>query len=299
MPTARLRGIASKLAIGILVLGHILFLTGCLKPPVFGTPAVGQQDRAKSQSGQKGKAQNTSLQRASIKATATPSMPEGMIVVPPPANAQADENEPVSQNNGVPEAFKLDKVPVGKQTRPLNCEFQTASDMLWYYGYPYSWDEIYALVGPDLNGNPHEGFVGNSLDDPPGGIYPDGYGVYAEPIARSIESIGLKAEVHYGESAEWLKQQIAAGNPVMVWATANMIVRPPEYWKTKDGQMIQGVRGEHTYLVFGYDREGVWVADPWDGKRHHYPWMAFLASWDILQRMSLIVSGPYQNASAP
>ncbi len=183
----------------------------------------------------------------------------------------------------------LEEVPVGKQTRPLNCEFQSASDLLWYYGLPYAWDEIFTLVGYDAGGNPHRGFVGYSFDDPPGQLYPNGYGVYAEPLARGLAKIGVHAEVHYNESVDWLKAQLQQGHPVMVWATAGMVPRKPEYWTTAEGERIKAVRGEHTYLVIGYDPQGVWVADPWDGRRHHYPWQTFLDSWSILDRMALII----------
>ncbi len=188
-----------------------------------------------------------------------------------------------------PDQVLLEKVPIGKQTRPLNCEFQSASDLLWYYGLPYAWDEIFALVGYDAGGNPHRGFVGYSFDDPPGQLYPNGYGVYAEPLARGLAKIGVHAEVHYNESADWLKAQLQQGHPVMIWATANMMPRQPEYWTAADGQRIKAVRGEHTYLVIGYDPRGVWVADPWDGRRHHYPWQTFLESWSILDRMALVI----------
>ncbi len=191
-----------------------------------------------------------------------------------------------------PEKVLLEDVPIGKQTRPLNCEFQSASDLLWYYGFPYSSDEIFQLVGHDPGGNPHVGFVGRSFDDPPGRLYPNGYGVYAEPIARGLAKVGIKAEVHYNESVEWLKEQIRQGNPVMIWATANMVKREPEYWTAKDGQRIKAVRGEHTYLVIGFDEKGVWVADPWVGRQRYFDWSTFLASWDILDRMSLIILGP-------
>lgn len=196
-----------------------------------------------------------------------------------------------AQDSALPAEVLLADVPAGRQSRSLNCEFQTASDLAWYFGLPYTWDEIFRLVGHDPGGNPHKGFVGRSLDDPPGGIYPDGYGVYAEPIAASLDKIGLDATVHYGESRTWLQKQISAGRPVMVWATADMIAREPELWVADDGEVVKGVRHEHTFLAVGYDASGVWLNDPWDGKRHYHNWNVFLPSWDSLDRMSLVVVG--------
>jgi len=226
----------------------------------------------------------------------------GVIVLTPLQTPEATREEdnvdtlPLPEE-GLPLAIFLDKAPVGKQTRSLNCEFQTASDLLWYYGYPYEWDEVFELVGHDPNGNPHAGFVGRSFDDPPGRLFPNGYGVYAEPLALGFKTIGINAEVHYNESEEWLKEQLANGDPVMIWATAGMAERSPEFWTAKDGERIKAVPGEHTYLVIGYDEDDVWVGDPWVGERHSYAWPVFLTSWSILDRMSLVIKGAEQPGS--
>jgi len=195
------------------------------------------------------------------------------------------------QDIELPPEVLLADVPVGKQTRNLNCEFQSASDLAWYYGKPYTWREIFLRVGHDPGGNPHKGFVGDSLDDPPGRLYPDGYGVYAEPVAQALRELGLVAQVHYRESAIWLKQQVAQGRPVMVWAMAGMREGQVEEWVAQDGTVIKGARGEHTYLVVGYTRDGARVIDPWYGERVFYSWETFLRSWDVFDRMSIVIEG--------
>jgi len=188
-----------------------------------------------------------------------------------------------------PESFLLENVPVGKQERNLSCEFQSASDLAWYYRKPYTWKEVFMRVGHDPGGNPHKGFVGRSLDDPPGRLYPEGYGVYAEPIARALTDLGLSAKVYYNESVTWLKAQVASGHPVMVWATAGMAKSPVETWTALDGTLVRGARGEHTYLIVGYSKTGVWVNDPWDGEQRFYLWSIFMSSWDIFDRMSIVI----------
>lgn len=191
---------------------------------------------------------------------------------------------------GPPTELLLRGVPNGRQTRALNCEFQTAADLAWYYGRPVTWEEIYLHVGHDVGGDPHKGFVGRSFDDTPGQVYPLGYGVYAEPIAQAFAQLGLQAEVSYGASESWLKTQLAAGHPVMVWATSNMVIRPVVTWTTAEGKSVKGVPGEHTYLVVGYDGAGVWLLDPWDAQQRRFTWESFLQSWELLDRMALVVS---------
>ena len=217
-----------------------------------------------------------------------------MILVPTPASTgtPAPTDRDLSASEGsLPAEILLQEVPVGKQTRALNCEFQTASDLAWYYGRPFTWEEIYQFVGHDVGGNPHKGFVGRSFDDQPGQLYPLGYGVYAEPIAQAFAQLGLEAEVSYDNSREWLMTQLVAGRPVMVWATSSLTIRPVATWTAADGVTVKGVPGEHTYLAVGYDTAGPWLIDPWSGQRSHFDWSSFLGSWDLLDRMALIVIG--------
>ncbi len=219
----------------------------------------------------------------------------GVIVLLPTATVTTVpiptlEASPPSKKH-LPAEIVLRDVPIGRQTRALNCEFQTASDLAWYHGRPFTWEEIYNYVGHDVGGNPHKGFVGRSIDDKPGQLYPMGYGVYAEPIARAFAQLGLEAKVFYNQSREWLMAQLADGRPVMVWATNDMTIRPVATWVTADGTTAKGVPGEHTYLAVGYDSRGVWLIDPWDGRRSHFAWETFIASWSLLDRMSLVVVG--------
>ena len=182
----------------------------------------------------------------------------------------------------------VEGVPAGRQVRNLSCESQSAADLARYYGLKPTWEEILRRVGRDPGGNPHKGFVG-SVDDLPGQLYPRGYGVYAEPIARALSEIGLPATVHYQQSDEWLRRQVAQGRPVMVWVTSGMKPYPVESWRAKDGTQVRAVRHEHTCLLVGYNEQGVWVIDPWFGQYRYYPWEVFLRSWDLLQRMSVVI----------
>jgi uncharacterized protein YvpB len=258
--------------------------------------------------------ENAAVQEAAAASTALPqtaAQPQrpkaaqpagGVILVLTPVTAEAPTpaaGTPPPSEGGLPAEVLLQEVPIGKQTRALNCEFQTASDLAWYYGRPYTWEEIYQYVGHDAGGNPHKGFVGRSFDDRPGQLYPLGYGVYAEPIARAFAQLGLTAEVSYYNPREWLVSQLANGRPVMVWTTSNMTIRPVATWTAADGVTVKGVPGEHTYLAVGYDADGVWLIDPWDGQRRHFDWQAFLGSWDLFDRMALIVTGEPAPSTTP
>lgn len=193
--------------------------------------------------------------------------------------------------SGLPAQTVLAGVPLGKQALSLSCEFQSASDLATYYGKPQDWQTIYDLVGNDPGGNPHRGFAGSGLDDPPGRLYPEGYGVYAEPIAQALRTFGLEAEVHYWEPGDWLRHQVAAGRPVMIWAPHGMLPATVVQWTATDGVPVRGARGEHSYLVVGYDEDRVWVNDPWDGRQKTYVWEVFLKAWDTFDRMAIVIGG--------
>jgi uncharacterized protein YvpB len=236
-------------------------------------------------------------------ATATTALsPAGGVTISAPAPASPEPTctaaATQSPTTPIPPEARIEGVPMGKQSRQLSCELQSASDLSWYYGLPYTWEEIFLHVGHDPGGNPHVGFVGRSLNDAPGQLYPYGYGVYAEPIASALRELGLDARVHYGESRLWIQERIAEGNPVMIWAVGGMRVAPVEEWTASDGTVVRAVRLEHTYLVVGYERDGIWVHDPWDAQERFFPWEQFEASWDLLGRMAVVVYGRLEDAPA-
>ena len=171
----------------------------------------------------------------------------------------------------------------------FNCEFRAAADLAAYYGYRVDWLELFYYVGSDPAGDPNVGFVGNSFDDPPGQVYPDGYGVYAGPVARGLRELGLPATAHHDQTVEWLRERLRSGNPVTVWVTSYMRESTPVVWQTTDGAQVVGVPGEHTVTVVGYGNEYIEVCDPVDGARRRYAWDDFARSWAYLGNMALTI----------
>lgn len=194
----------------------------------------------------------------------------------------------------VPESYAIVGVPMGRQERNLNCEFQSAADLARFYGQAVTWEDLYRRIGHDPNGDPNVGFVGSSFEDLPGSLYPDGYGVYARPIAEGLRALGLNARAHSMMGREWLMREISAGRPVIVWATYDMAPAEVVGWQTKDGaRWIKAVRNEHTFIAIGYDGESVALSDPFDGVQRTYDWDAFLTSWSYLDQMAVSVQPPF------
>lgn len=208
-----------------------------------------------------------------VRATVTPTVTPSPTIAAPTA---------------LPESVRLE-VPNRKQERMLNCELRSATDFAEYYGKVFTWETLFTKVGYDPNGDPNVGFVGRSIDDPSGGVYPNGYGVHAVPIARGLQAMGLNAVAHRGQTREWLQATLAAGDPVLLWATGGL---DPSYrveWQTRDGQTVWGVPFEHTFTAVGYDKDGIWLNDPFGGTTDHYPWVTFETAWTLLDQMAVAI----------
>jgi uncharacterized protein YvpB len=190
-----------------------------------------------------------------------------------------------------PLALILD-VPLLKQERSLSCESSAAAMAAMFYGLPVSESDIlYAL--PDHE-NPNLGFRGN-VDGPYGGT--DDYGVHAEPIRRVLLGLGLEVEHLCGgiervNCIHEIKQHIREGRPVIAWVTYRLQAQSPRQVTLSDGTIVTLVPYQHTVLVVGYNADGLWVHDPYDGTRALYAESDFLRSFASLGNMALAVGPP-------
>lgn len=51
-------------------------------------------------------------------------------------------------------------VPRRPQERNLDCELRSATDLAAYYGWNFTWQQLFEVVGVDPGGDPNLGFVG-------------------------------------------------------------------------------------------------------------------------------------------
>ena len=168
------------------------------------------------------------------------------------------------------------RVPVLGQEHSLTCEAAAARMVAAYLGKPVTEAWIQAQLGTD--NNPHKGFRGD-IDEPFGGV--THYGVYAEPLAQALRSLGLGADVHYGIGYADVRAALDRGQPVIVWlsqfAAAGFYDQPGGY---------RLVPGEHSYVVVGYDDKGLVVNDPLNGGRQFH--VRALPHWELFNNMTLI-----------
>jgi uncharacterized protein YvpB len=174
------------------------------------------------------------------------------------------------------------------QTRNLSCESRSATDLARYWGV--SVGELAFLEALGQSDNPHKGFVGD-VDMPPGSLPPHGYGVYAEPVAATLRDYGLDARPVYDLGMQGLRAELLAGRPVLVWGTYQMAYYEPVEWVSRDGQSSTVVPFMHTFLVTGFDGEGVFVLDAYDASVQYYRDDAFLRVWNVFDQMAVVVTG--------
>ncbi len=181
-------------------------------------------------------------------------------------------------------AAKLRAMPVMQQSLPLSCEAAAVSIATAYWGNQVS--EWVFIENIPQNPNPHLGFRGN-ITGAFGGT--TDYGVYAEPFQSVLSNYGFSSDLFYANgNANFLKAQIEQGRPVIVWMT-NMASVQTRTYETVNGQRFALVPQEHAVVVYGYDANGVSVADPGDGSYRQFTWNDFMRSWGYFDGMSLVV----------
>ena len=192
-----------------------------------------------------------------------------------------------------PPAALVEGVVGHPQEHNLSCESRSATDVAAFWGAIFAEDDFFRRL--PKSDNPHRGFLGD-VDLPAGSMPPLGYGVYVEPVAATLRSFGLDAQARHARAQQaWnldgLKAELAAGCPVVVWATYDMQLPGVETWVSSDGATSDVVKWQHTFIAVGYDEEGVTLVDAYDGETKEIPYEAFTPAWDQLGRMAVTVAG--------
>ncbi len=179
------------------------------------------------------------------------------------------------------------RLTVARQTQAhsLSCESSAASMAVQYHGVSLGEEEV--LVALPRNPNPHLGFRGQ-VDGSPGSL--DDYGVYAGPVLAVLNSRGIEATPVVG-GLNGIKAALARGNPVIAWVTYNCLVSTPVSVDV-DGRSVSLVPYQHAVVVTGYNGEGVWANDPYDGQEDFYGIADFERALGYFDEMAIEVAGP-------
>jgi uncharacterized protein YvpB len=182
------------------------------------------------------------------------------------------------------------------QEHNLSCESRSAADLAAFWGVALAEDDFFRRL--PKSDNPHKGFLGD-VDLPAGSMPPVGYGVYGGPIAATLRSFGLHAQAHLGWNVDDLKAELAAGKPIIVWATYDMKLPGVQTWVSSDGASSVVVRWQHTFVATGYDEGGIYLVDAYDGVQKYFSYEAFIPAWDQLGRIAVTVDGTLAQSGRP
>ncbi len=189
----------------------------------------------------------------------------------------------VQAARSIPASFIIPGMVSYAQQHYLSCEYAATRSALGHWGIQISEAEFINNI--PRNNNPHLGFRGY-IDGSWGGTYD--YGIYAEPIARFLATRGVNTKLLWN-GIEALKEEIALGRPVVVWINGLMWGNGQPFQSSQSGQSFQLMPYEHAMAVYGYDENGVYVADPGFGSHDYYSWAVFLPSWGYLGNMAMSV----------
>ncbi len=177
------------------------------------------------------------------------------------------------------------------QRHSLSCESRSACDLLAAHGIAVDEDRFLARL--PRSANPDLGFVGEP-DAPGGNVPPAAYGVHAEPVAATLRELGLPAEAVRGVDLAWLRSEMDAGRPVIVWATASLDPTPPVERIDPQGRRFRAVPGEHTFLAIGRRGARIVLLDPASGDARGVPEDVFDAAWATLGRSAVKAACPFR-----
>jgi len=189
-----------------------------------------------------------------------------------------------------PPSASVEGVVGHPQEHNLSCESRSATDLAAWWGATFTEDDFFRRL--PKSDNPQRGFLGD-VDLPAGSMPPLGYGVYAGPVAATLRSFGLDARARREWSLDSLKAELAAWRPVIVWATYDMQQPGVETWVSSDGVTSVIVRWQHTFIAVGYDEDGIYLVDAYDGGTKYFSYEAFVPAWEQLGRIAVTVSGDF------
>lgn len=185
-----------------------------------------------------------------------------------------------SSDFSVSTVIRLD-VPVYTQTYGQSCEASSLRMALEYRGIKtndmallnqmgYDGEVAQKINGKLIWGDPHKQFVGEKDGDQTSYT---GYGVFAEPIAAVAQKLGRSTQIQNDVQADWIVEQIFAGNPVILWGVSVKV--SDANWQTEEGVAVVVPMRTHTRLVVGFkgdpkNPDGFYLNDPALGKMKYW-----------------------------
>lgn len=153
---------------------------------------------------------------------------------------------------------------------PTGCEVTALATVLKFYGFDVDKVELaenYLPKGGVGEVGPADAFIGNPAS-------PHGYGCYAPVIKKTAENYLSSIDWMKTELGVWdvtgatmyeLEQYLLDGNPVMIWASMDMVpTKKNDGWNI-NGEKVYWLYNEHCLVLIGFTDTEYVFADPLNG----------------------------------
>ena len=191
------------------------------------------------------------------------------------------ESGSLPEQGEIPDSHYIWDIWGHRQYFAIGCEASAAYDWAAYFGVNIN--EFNFQMEMPVSDNPDKGFVG-SVYGPWGQVPPYAYGVHAAPVARVLrENYGMNAQSAKGFTIEQIKEEIASGQPVIVWVIGNVVGGIPYEYTDEAGDKVIVAAYEHVVIVTGYSEETIRYMN--NGKFYDIQYEYFENSWSVLENM--------------
>jgi uncharacterized protein YvpB len=209
---------------------------------------------------------------------------------PKPSAKPAPEKESVPfvepDLNNLPASHYISGIYGTPQDYNLDCESQAAVDFARFFGVKINKQEFIDKM--PRSDDPEEGFVGD-INGPMGQLPPDGYGIYAKPLAKHLRDFGLEAKSVSGWTLDQIRAEIAAGRPVIVWIVNLPFDIDAQMYTASNGNTVPVARFQHTWIVTGYNMGTFTVIDSvWT---YNVKVSTLQERWEVLGSQAVVYRG--------
>ena len=175
---------------------------------------------------------------------------------------------------------------------PAGCEATSLTIVLNYLGFDADKCDVagYLTCVPVSSGSMYEAFVGSPF-------YDSGYGCYAPPLVECARKYALANDYSYNvtnvsySSFDTLLSYVNNGNPIIIWATEQVMEPEVAYTWEYNGTTQEWLRPQHCLVLTGFDKANnlVYVADPMMGNVS-YPLDVFELRYTQMYSQAVLVT---------
>ena len=219
----------------------------------------------------------------------TPTSTPELILIQTPQPTLSPTKQPTqpleNETGELPASSYINGIYGSAQLYTLDCEAQAAVDWARFFGVHINEMEFIDRI--PKSDDPSQGFVGN-IDGAMGQLPPSDYGVHPGPVADLLRNYGLNAKAVQGWDIQSIKEEIAAGRPVIVWIVNLPFAVETSQYTASNGNTSTVAKFEHTWIVTGYNAYTFTVIDSeWT---YNVKIATLVDRWNALGNQAIVMS---------